>query len=70
MLSEMAESSINSITGGPDNEHADVQERMILQRRNEIQRELSEFEFERKRADLSKDSCIKSLCLFVFFEAF
>ena len=46
MLYEMAESLINSIVGGPDYEHADVQE---------IQRELSEFEFERKRADLSKE---------------
>ena len=54
MLYEMAESLINSIVGGPDYEHADVQEKKVLQRGNEIQRELSEFEFERKRADLSK----------------
>ena len=55
MLYEMAESLINSIVGGPDYEHADVQEKIVLQRGNEIQRELSEFEFERKRADLSKE---------------
>ena len=55
MLYEMAESLINSIVGGPDYEHADVQEKIVLQRGNEIQRELSEFEFERKRADSSKE---------------
>ena len=55
MLYEMAESVINSIVGGPDYEHADVKEKIILQRGNEIQREWSELEFERKRADLSKE---------------
>ena len=32
MLYEMAESVINSIVGGPDYEHADVKEKIILQR--------------------------------------
>ena len=55
MLYEMAESLINSIVGGPDYEHSDVQEKIVLQRGNVIQRESSEFEFERKCADLSKE---------------
>ena len=55
MLYEMAENLMNSIVGGPFYENADVQEKIELQQGNEIQRELSEFEFERKRADLSKE---------------
>ena len=47
MLYEMAASLINSIVEGPDYEPADVQEKIILQRGQDIQRELTEFEFER-----------------------
>ena len=47
MLYEMAASLINSIVEGPDYEHAEVQQKIILQRGQEIQREFSEFDFKR-----------------------
>ena len=45
MLYEMAESLINSIVGGPDYEHADVQEKIVLQRGNEFHFLVSSFIF-------------------------